>query len=231
MLKDISIHRNYLVQIIKDIYSNPEISSLFGFKGGTAAYFLYNLDRFSVDLDFDLLESEKSIPVMNKLENILIKYGDIKEKYNKKNTIFLMVSYDANTRNIKIEINKRNFGSTYELKNFLGISLQAMIKEDMFSHKLAALYEREGKSNRDIYDINFFLKSNWKFNKEIIRTRMKMEPSVFLNKCINIINKKSSRNILTGIGELFSDTRKDWVKKNLIPDTLYLLKNYIQTIK
>jgi len=43
-------------QILKDIYTDTSISPLLGFKGGTCAYFFYNLPRFSVDLDFDLLE-------------------------------------------------------------------------------------------------------------------------------------------------------------------------------
>ena len=42
--------------ILKDIYADITINSLLGFKGGTCAYFFYNLPRFSVDLDFDLLE-------------------------------------------------------------------------------------------------------------------------------------------------------------------------------
>ena len=42
-------------QILKDIYTDASISSLLGFKGGTCVYLFYNLPRFSVDLDFDLL--------------------------------------------------------------------------------------------------------------------------------------------------------------------------------
>lgn len=54
-------HTLIMTQILKDIYSDVTISSLLGFKGGTAAYLFYDLPRFSVDLDFDLLEnSEKN---------------------------------------------------------------------------------------------------------------------------------------------------------------------------
>ena len=56
MLKQVEIHRNYLVRILKDIYSNPVISPILGFKGGTAVYLLYGLDRFSVDIDLDLID-------------------------------------------------------------------------------------------------------------------------------------------------------------------------------
>jgi hypothetical protein len=52
---DISIHRTILIQILKDIYTDTSISPFLGFKGEMAALFFYDLDRFSVDLDFDLL--------------------------------------------------------------------------------------------------------------------------------------------------------------------------------
>ena len=43
-------------RILKDIYTDVSIAPLLGFKGGTCAYLFYGLPRFSVDLDFDLLE-------------------------------------------------------------------------------------------------------------------------------------------------------------------------------
>ena len=48
-------HQLIMGQVLKDIYTDVTISPLLGFKGGTCAYFFYNLPRFSVDLDFDLL--------------------------------------------------------------------------------------------------------------------------------------------------------------------------------
>jgi len=59
MSLDIATHNNLLVQILKDIYSDTDISPFLGFKGGTAAYLFYDLPRFSVDLDFDLLDETK----------------------------------------------------------------------------------------------------------------------------------------------------------------------------
>jgi hypothetical protein len=40
-------HRYYLVQILKDIYSDRELANSLGFKGGTALMFFYDLPRFS----------------------------------------------------------------------------------------------------------------------------------------------------------------------------------------
>jgi len=52
-------HRFYLTQILTDIYSDRELARCLGFKGGTALMLFHNLPRFSVDLDFDLLDMEQ----------------------------------------------------------------------------------------------------------------------------------------------------------------------------
>ena len=56
MTIDISTHKTILFQILKDIYADTTISPYLGFKGGTAAFMFYGLDRFSVYLYFDLLD-------------------------------------------------------------------------------------------------------------------------------------------------------------------------------
>lgn len=53
------LHRAVLVNTLSVIYSDSQIRTLLGFKGGTAAVLFYNLPRFSVDLDFDLLDASK----------------------------------------------------------------------------------------------------------------------------------------------------------------------------
>lgn len=56
MTLEIITHKNMLLHILKDIYSDQVMGSIMGFKGGTAALLFYDLPRFSVDLDFDLLD-------------------------------------------------------------------------------------------------------------------------------------------------------------------------------
>ena len=72
---DLNKHKFLLIQILKDIYSDIELSSCLGFKGGTALMFFYDLPRFSVDLDFNLLHKEQEDLVYNKVRKILLKYG------------------------------------------------------------------------------------------------------------------------------------------------------------
>jgi len=142
MRVNIATHKNILIKILKDIYTDSSLGPLLGFKGGTAAYLfyglIYGLNRFSVDLDFDLLNETKEQEVFEKIEKIVSKYGTVKEKINKKYTLFILLSYLEEAQNIKIEINKRCFGSQYEVRNYLGISMLVMRSKDMFAHKLVA---------------------------------------------------------------------------------------------
>jgi len=87
------LHRDVFVNILRNIYSDVLLRSNLGFKGGTAAMLFYELPRFSVDLDFDLLDSDKKEEVFQKLREILIQYGDIVEAYDKKYTLFFLLKY------------------------------------------------------------------------------------------------------------------------------------------
>lgn len=224
MTINISTHRSLLLQILKDIYTDAEISPYLGFKGGTAAYFFYGLNRFSVDLDFDLLDEEKEDLVFSKVEKIAQNYGEIKDTSRKRHTLFFMISYEEKSQNIKVEINLRNLGSKYELKTYLGIPMQVMIKGDMFANKFIAMLERKKEANRDIFDVWFFLKHNWPLNKQMVEKRTGLNFEKFLEKCIQKLEKKTNRNILDGMGELLDEEQKKWAKEKLLNDTIFLLK-------
>lgn len=231
MTLDISEHKNILLQILKDIYSDTSISPFLGFKGGTAAYMFYDMPRFSVDLDFDLLDETKEEYVFSRVEEIVKKYGKLKEVRKKRFNLFFLLSYEERAQNIRVEINRRSFGSQYELKTYLGISMLVMRKQDMFAHKLMAMYERMSKTNRDIYDTWFFLKNNWPINKEIVENRAGMTFKAFLEKCIISLEKMEGRSILDGMGELLEPKQKAWAKENLKRDTLFLLKLRLENEK
>ncbi len=229
MVLKIPQHRNILFQILKDIYSDTNISPFLGFKGGTAAYIFYNLPRFSVDLDFDLLNESKEEEIFEKIVKIIGNYGRVKEAVKKRFSLFFLLSYDEEAQNIKVEINRRVFGSQYEVKTYLGVSMLVMKREDMFAHKIMAMYERMDKANRDIYDVWFFLKNNWPINSKIVEKRSGMVFKTLLKKCITSLEKGKNKNILQGIGELLDEKQKLWVKKHLISDVLFLLKLMLES--
>lgn len=233
MTLDIATHENILIKILKDIYTNYSLGLILGFKGGTAAYLFYDLNRFSVDLDFDLLEAGKEDFAFEEVRKILEKYGTVKKADKKRFNLFYVLSYDEKApgaQNVKVEINRRDFGSKYEVKSYLGISMKVMVKEDMASHKLVAMYERRGKTNRDIFDAWFFLEHGWPINEQIVEQRTGVPLKDFLRKCVNLLEKMGERSVLAGIGELLDEKTKAWAKQNLKKDLLFLLKLKIKNL-
>lgn len=227
MTLNYSIHKNILVQILIDIYSDTTISPYLGFKGGTASYLFYELPRYSVDLDIDVLDESKEDYIFEQVLKIIKKYGEVKESEKKRYNLFFLLSYDnkeKNAQNVKIEINRRTFGSKYEVRAFNGVSMLVMVKEDMFAHKLVAMHERLGETNRDIFDVWFFSKNNWGVNKEIIEKRTEMTYKKFLEVCIKELEDMNNNNILSGLGELVSEKQKTWIKTKLKLETIIQLK-------
>ncbi len=219
-----TMHKQIMVNILKDIYQDEYLGSVLGFKGGTAAMLFFRLSRKSVDLDFDLLDCDQEEFVMEKITNIAKKYGTIKEKHIKRYTIFTLLSYGNDDANIKIEINRRGEQGSYDIHEYLGISLLVMTKEDMFANKLIALIDRKHTVSRDIYDIWFFMDQRWDINRNIIEKRTGETFEDYCIKAADFVNGFSSKKLLAGLGELVDDKQKDWIKKNLLKDVEFGLR-------
>lgn len=213
-----------MVQILKDVYQNASISSLLGFKGGTACHLFYGLNRYSADLDFDLLKTEEKNFVYQQIKKIVKKYTTIKEEYIKRNTIFFLLSYGDKERNIKVEISIRGLGNHYQVLNYLGISMLVIKKEDMFANKLIALTQRKKIANRDIFDLYYFFSKRWEINENIIKSRTNKNLRGYLKDCLLRIEKVNNNQILQGLGELVEEKQKKWIKENLKKETLFFLK-------
>ncbi len=228
MTLEISTHRAIMIRILKDIFADKTIGPFLGFKGGTAVYLFYNLPRFSVDLDFDLLDFEKRDYVFEQIEKILKQYGQIKDQDKKHENLFFNLSYTNkidSAQNIKIDINSRQFGSKYEVKEYLGISMKVMVQEDMVAHKIMAMYERGDNTNRDIFDVHFFLKNNWPINKQIIESRSKLSYKEVIQKLVESLEEIKDRDMLSGLGELVdSEKEKDWIRTKLQSETVFFLR-------
>src|SRR3990167_6806973 len=122
-------HRVTLIDILKSIYADPELRIVLGFKGGTAAMLFYDLPRLSVDLDFDLFDAEKKELVFKKMKALLERYGILREATEKRYTLFFLISYEKGEHTIKVDISKRKGTSSFEVKNYLGITALVMRKD------------------------------------------------------------------------------------------------------
>jgi len=223
---DINRHKFFLVQILKDIYTDIELANYLGFKGGTALMFFYDLPRFSVDLDFNLLDVEKEDIVYRKVRKILLKYGTIFDEAKKFYGPIIVLDYGFKERKLKVEISNRIFDNRYEMKNLLGINIKVMVQEDMFAHKLCALLDRNVITNRDIFDCRFFMQKQTPVNKSIVESRMEMPLADYLQKCIEHLESLSDKGLLQGMGELMDNKMKKNIQMKMRTEVIELLKFY-----
>jgi len=219
-------HKFFLVQILKDIYSDIELANDLGFKGGTALMFFYNLPRFSIDLDFNLLNNKNEVKVFNSVRQIVLKYGKIHDEAIKHFGPIIVLDYGIGERKLKVEISNRNFNDHYEILNFLGINMKVMVQPDMFAHKLCALTDRGELVSRDIFDVWFFMQKQTPVNKGIIELRMKMTYEDYMQTCIDCLGEIKETRLLQGLGELMDEQLKSFVRTKLKSETIHLLEFY-----
>lgn len=222
-MMDTNKHKFFMLQLLKDIFSDLLLSSVLAFKGGTAAMFFHNLPRFSTDLDFNLLDIAKETEVYEHVHSIVFKYGKIHDKAIKHYGIIIVLDYGIGERKLKIEISNRQHNNHYEIRNYLGLQMRVMVKEDMFAHKLCALLDRDEIASRDIFDCWFFLKERTALNKEIVENRMGMPINAYIDKCFYSVQQFSEKSLINGLGELTEGAMKNFVRHGLKDELLSLL--------
>ena len=152
----------------------------------------------------------------------------------KKFNLINIISYAPGApgaQKVKVEVDRRNFGSRYEVKTLLGISMLVMVEEDMFAHKLMTMLERVGKTSRDIFDVYFFANKDWKINKNIVEQRTGMSFKEVLIQCIELLENMDNKHILDGLGELLTNSQKDWARAKLKAETIFPLKLKLENEK
>jgi predicted nucleotidyltransferase component of viral defense system len=166
------------------------------FKGGTALYKLYSLNRFSEDLDFTLhgkINTEKAInDVMKKLERAGIN-GRIKEisSYRNQENIHLELRgplFDGNPQNatiIAINISMKE-KPLYEAKeeyiypkyrDIPAFNVFVMPLNEILAEKIRALFTRD--KPRDVYDIWFLLKKGVHVTLADVNKKLKLHNERF----------------------------------------------------
>jgi len=217
-------HRVKLIEILKDIYDDPELRTTLGFKGGTAAMLFYDLPRFSVDLDFDLLKDGREDLVFEKVKAIVGKHGTIRDARKKRFTLFFLISYEYGLHTIKVEISQRSTSSGFELRTYLGIPMMVMKREDMAAAKLSAFITRKKPAMRDIFDTWFFLKNHWPVNEKVFEEKTGMSLDTGIEIIIQQIQGVKRNQILHGLGDLMDRGQKDWALEKLVEEAVFYLR-------
>jgi len=224
---DKECHKQILLRLLVDIYK--EFGGRLGFKGGTCAYLFYDLPRISLDLDFDMLDKFENKDI-DALKSIFTKKTEIKDFRDKKFTLFFLLDYEKNTPNIKVELNKRLWeNNRYKNILFLGIQIKIADEATLLTNKIVALTDRKAPVARDLFDVCYLLKLGYPLTEELIKERTGKSKGEYLGGLARFIEKNfSEKNILYGLGEVLEEKQKEWVRKELIKETLEDIKKRLK---
>ena len=211
-------HKFYMARILSLIFKDKDLCNVLAFKGETSLMFFHNLNRFSTDLDFNLLDPDKLDLAYDKVRAILTRFGTIDAEAKKPYGPVLVLNYGKGERMLKVEISVRQYPNHYEMRSLAGTDIRVMVMPDMFAHKLCDMGER--LSPRDIYDVWFFLQNHTEINEEIVRIRTAKSVSEYTAWCAEHVKEASPKLLMQGLGEVLNDAKsKTFVKNKLIAET------------
>jgi len=228
------LHKMQLMRLLTEIIDSPIAKDIY-FKGGSAAAMLGFLDRFSVDLDFDLKSKADKQVIDKNLRKIFQKLG-FRISQKSRNSLFYLLKYPAKigSRNtIKLSLIdaalKSNTYASYYLTEIDRFVL-CQTPDTMFANKLVAVTDRYKKhkmiAGRDIYDIHHFFLSDFKYNEEVIKERTGKQPVKYFQDLIKFINTKATDKIISeDLSFLLTHEKFKLIRKVLKRETLMFLKN------
>jgi predicted nucleotidyltransferase component of viral defense system len=235
-------HKAWLYRILSAFYDNAYLASVLYFKGGTCAAMLGLLDRFSVDLDFDLAGEKKDLlEAQKQMENIFRELDlAIKDQSRRVPQYFLRYPAKEGDRNtLKIDVSfppvKAN---RYEAKRFAEIDriITCQTPETMFANKLVALIDRykqkSAVAGRDVYDIHHFFENGLGYNADVIAERTGQQVDEFFRELIAFIEREITDELIAqDLNALFPYAKFRAIRKTLKRETLMFLRDELNRRK
>jgi len=228
-----AIHKTWLYRLLTGIADNAFLVSQLRFKGGTCAAMRGLINRFSVDLDFDLPDSGKMQEVNENLAMLFKELGlEIKDYSRKVPQFFLKYPAEGRRRNtLKLDMTlpppKSNDYEPVRL-NEIDRIIYCQTPETMFANKLVSVMDRYGKTRsvagRDIYDIHTFFMKGIGYKAEIIKERTGMASAVYLRRLRAFIEKKVTQKVIDeDLNHLLPDKEFKKMRLGLKRETLVFL--------
>ncbi len=233
------LHKSYLNRILIEIIDNPLLSQHLAFKGGTCASMLGFLDRFSVDLDFDLLDKIQMAALRGEFHAIFSRLGlTVAKEYDA--VLFFQVKYTNESRSKRntIKVSAHDIpvaANDYAVQYFKEIDrlMKSQTIETMFANKLVAVTDRYAKyktiAGRDIYDIHRYFVQGYKYKGAVIQERTGLNPKDYFASLIAFVKKHMTQTVINeDLNTLLPSDRFGQIRKILIPETMHFLENEYQ---
>lgn len=233
-----AIHKAQLHRLLTAIADHPILPFHLAFKGGTCARMLGYIDRFSVDLDFDLFECISKKEAKAHFYELFEELDfSIKDESEEAVQFFLRYESSYDSRNtLKLEALDKNFqANEYKIEHLSKIdrSLKCQTPETIFGNKLVAFSERfesTGKiAARDLYDIQHLFMKGYDWNRGVIRERTGKAPRDHIERLRSLIEEQvTQRSIDQDLNVLLERTQFQKIRKRFRSDLLIVLKQMLE---
>ena len=231
------IHKVHLLRVLTKIVDNPVLSQSIYFKGDTCASMQNILDRFSVDLDFDINPKSDEKILRVEFHKIFKELGlTIDNESKVALEFFLKYKNNLNFRNtLKIDALNYQVKSNLYAPIFLpeiGRTVNCQTKETIFANKLVTIKDRFNKHKsiacRDIYDIHHFFMIGLNYRSEIIIERTSLSPHKYFEYLIDFIDQKVTQQLIDqDLNTLLPLDSFNKIRKILKSETILFLQNNI----
>lgn len=228
-----ALHKSYLNRLLMEIIDQPLMAHYLAFKGGTCSSMLGYLDRFSVDLDFDVLKDADET-ILRKEFHQVFNYLGLKVTGELDKVLFFQLRYPSNPgkRNtLKVSGSSLKVNANqYKVQYFSEIDrlMNSQTIETMFANKLVAVTDRyelhQTIAGRDIYDVHYFFVHGYSYHAPVIQERTGLETKDYFGKLIDFIKVHVNQTIINeDLNTLLPNDQFQQIRKILLPETLSLL--------
>ncbi len=228
-----ALHKSYPNRLLIEVIDRPLLAHSLAFKGGTCASMAGYLDRFSIDLDFDLPLKVDEATIRDEFHKVF-DFLSLKVTGELNKVLFFQLRYpnDPGKRStLKVSVNNIPVQSNqYKAQYFSEIDrfMNSQTIETMFANKLVTVTERyelhKTITGRDIYDIHHFFVHGYAYHAPVIQERTGLAPGDYLEKLIAFIKERVTQTVINeDLNALLPTNRFQQIRKVLIPETLSLL--------
>ncbi len=236
-------HEVWLRRLLTEILDDKVLLNKIFFKGGTCARMLGFLDRFSVDLDFDLSQKANKKELREKLYIIFKNLNlEIKDESKEALQFFLKYPLENNLKGrntIKLEILDKAYEANEYAPFFIpGVNRTGICQtvETMFAHKLIAPISRtenQGRvAGRDIYDIHYFFLQGQSYSEDVILERRGVSSLDYLIELRDFVDKRVTRRTIDeDLNTLLDYDKFNTVRKYLKKEIVDFISKEIERIK
>src|SRR5574340_444940 len=222
-------HKSQLNRLLIEIVDEPILAHSLGFKCGTCAAMLGYLDRFSVDLDFDVITETPNEDLRPIFHGLFDKLGLEVTLENNKALFFQLRYFNKKGQRSTLKVSASNLLTKinqYKVQYFPEIErlVNSQTIETMFANKLVAVTDRfkqhKSIAGRDIYDIHHFFTMGYAYNPDVSKERTGLLVQDYFQELIEFIRKNINQTLINeDLNSLLPIRKFQQIRKVILPET------------